>query len=340
MIRCSNYFVKKILLRVLSVCLLIAGAGCVTPGTKTTVTSGQGSPTIGQAQAESYNGPKARIAVSRFKDKTGASFNWWNRKIGDGMADQLTTALFNSNRFIVLERQALSDVLMEQDLGAGGRIRSGTAAPIGQIEGAELLVVAAVTEFEGAASGAGGGLGGFGGGILGAVVGGFKRSHMAIDLRIIDSRTSRILAATSVEGSSTDVNLGGALGGFFGGGALGGALGGWKNTPTEKALRAVIQEAVKFIITKTPQTYYHIGGNSSGSRATGSSAARQTGPGRSVVKEMQGMLNDLGYNTGTPDGLAGQKTRTAVKEFQQDKGMKVTGKLDTATIKKIRAVAQ
>ncbi len=51
--------------------------------------------------------------------------------------------------------------------------------------------------------------------------------------------------------------LGVALGGAVGGGALGGALGGWSKTPTEKALRICIQEAVKFIVSKTPQTYYH-----------------------------------------------------------------------------------
>jgi hypothetical protein len=38
---------------------------------------------------------------------------------------------------------------------------------------------------------------------------------------------------------------------------MGGALGGWSKTPTEKALRICIQEAVKFIAAKTPQTYYH-----------------------------------------------------------------------------------
>lgn len=234
---------------------LFALSGCVTPGTTTTVTSGQDSPTIDQAAAEAYNGPKARIAVSQFKDKTGQ--NWWNSGIGNGMADQLTTALFNTNRYIVLERQALTHVLSEQDLGASGRVRADTAAAIGEIEGAELLVVASVTEFDGAASGSSGSLGGGVSGLVGAVLGGFKKAHMAIDLRIIDARTSRILAATSVEGEATDVNLGGLLGGYGSAGALSGSLSGWKNTPTEKALRQCIKEAVNFIVTKTPQTYYH-----------------------------------------------------------------------------------
>lgn len=82
---------------------------------------------------------------------------------------------------------------------------------------------------------------------------------MAIDLRLIDARTSRIVAATSVEGEATDVNLGGLIGGYGGSGALAGGLSGWKNTPTEKALRVCIKEAVNFVVSKTPPNYYHYG---------------------------------------------------------------------------------
>ncbi len=225
-------------------------------GPKATVTTPEGK-SVEEAQQEAYNGPKARIAVARFTDKTGKG--WWTGAIGDGMADMLATALFHTNRYIVLERQTLGDVLKEQDLAAAGRVKRGTEAPIGEIEGAELLITGAVTEFEGAQSGVGGGLGGIGGiggRILGGIAGGLKKAHMAIDVRVIDTRTSRIVAATSVEGEATDFALGGALGGASGGGALGGALGGWSKTPTEKALRICIQESVKFIVARTPETYY------------------------------------------------------------------------------------
>ena len=69
-----------------------------------TVTS-YGGPSISQAQAERYDGPKARIAVGEFTDKTakggGGSGGWmrmWGynfKKIGDGMQDMLTTALLS-----------------------------------------------------------------------------------------------------------------------------------------------------------------------------------------------------------------------------------------------------
>jgi curli biogenesis system outer membrane secretion channel CsgG len=235
---------------------LATGTSAQLFGPKATVTSPDGK-SIEEAQQEAYDGPKARIAVNRFTDKTGKG--WWTGAIGDGMADMMATALFHTNRYIVLERQTLGDVLKEQDLATAGRIKKGTEAPVGEIEGAELLITGAVTEFEGAQSGVGGGIGGIGGTagrILGGIAGGIKNAHMAIDVRVVDTKTSRIVAAASVEGKATDFALGGALAGAGGGGALGGALGGWSKTPTEKALRICIQEAVKFIVSKTPANYY------------------------------------------------------------------------------------
>jgi curli biogenesis system outer membrane secretion channel CsgG len=79
-------------------------------GPKATVTSPDGR-SIEEAQAEAYDGPKARVAVSRFTDKTGKGR--CPPAIGDGMADMLATALFHSNRYIVLERLQVADVLRE-----------------------------------------------------------------------------------------------------------------------------------------------------------------------------------------------------------------------------------
>ena len=143
-------------------------------------------------------------------------------------------------------------------------------------------MVGAVTEFEGNSGGTQGGLSGIIGGtfgaILGGISGGVRKAHIAIDVRIIDAKTSRILAATSVEGEATDVNMGGALGGAFGGGALGGALGGWKNTPIEKALRICIQQAVDFISSKTPPVFYRHGVTPVQTVSTQATQPAQAGP--------------------------------------------------------------
>lgn len=217
-----------------------------------------GGPSIAQAQAERYDGPKARLAVGEFQDKTakgGWTGGWYGmfglqwRQIGDGMRDMLTTALFNSNRYIVLEREQLGEVLREQDLGETGRIKRGTEAPIGEIYGAELLITASVTEFEGGTKGVGGGTK-----ILGVRVGGgVKKGHVAIDVRIIDTKTSQIVAATSVEGSSTSFGVEGST---WVGSSLPVSLGGFSKTPVEKAIRVCIQKAVEYIVSQTPAEYY------------------------------------------------------------------------------------
>jgi curli biogenesis system outer membrane secretion channel CsgG len=235
------------------------------PSVKTVSTT---ESTIDQAQLEPYNGPKARVAVSRFTDQSGKGkgmaygypgYAWFTPQIGNGMADMLSDALLQSNRFVVLDRQGLQDVLQEQDLAATGRISRDTAAPIGQVEGADLLIKGSVTEFEPGSAGANAGalLGGFGwtGAVVGGVLGGLRQSHVAMIIQVVDARTSRILFSTTVEGKANDFNLGGALAGV-GGGFLGAAgLGNWQKTPVEKAIRSAVQQAVKELAAKTPQTY-------------------------------------------------------------------------------------
>jgi hypothetical protein len=54
-----------------------------------------------------------------------------------------------------------------------------------------------------------------------------------------------------------------------------------------------------------------------------------------LVEKAQKRLAELGYDVGAPDGKAGPKTIEAIKKFQQDQGLTVTGKLDEETLKKL-----
>ncbi len=47
-----------------------------------------------------------------------------------------------------------------------------------------------------------------------------------------------------------------------------------------------------------------------------------------LVKKIQALLSDQGYDVGTPDGVAGPKTRDAVKAFQRSIGQAQTGEID------------
>ncbi|MGH8504343.1 MAG: CsgG/HfaB family protein [Stenotrophobium sp.] len=212
--------------KLLIVLLPLATAGCL--GSSATVVSSSSGPTIVQAQAAPYNGPKERIAVTSFDYRAGQR----SGEIGQGMTDMLTDALFNTNRFIVLERDRLGDVTAEQDLSNSSRFKKDTAAPIGQLEGAQLVVHGAITQFEPNCKG---------GSIILASA---KQACVAINLRIIDAATGRVVNATTVQGTSTS----GSVGLIFSGGSLPIGLGAYSHTPMEQAIRQCIESAVNYIV--------------------------------------------------------------------------------------------
>lgn len=245
--------------RILSVITLlgysvVVFSGCATLQQLTQPTA-QVDNTAGAAALPPYSGPKARLAVADFDVKAAKATG----EIGSGLREMLVTVLINSNRFSVVERQALSAVMQEQELAASGAAQAGGAQK-GKIKTADLIITAAVTEFEPQVSGGSGGLGGGGGvgsGILGGLLGAaLNKAHLALDIRIVDSSTSEVLAATCVQGQASDV-AGGFMGGFFSGGAsLGIGLSAYANTPMEKAIRICIIEAVRYISQTIPADYY------------------------------------------------------------------------------------
>ena len=196
-------------------------------GPTATVTT-RGGPTISQVQRTSpYE--KMRIAVARFENKTPYY-------VSEGMTDMLTSALFNTGKFIVLERENLDVVIQEQRLSSVGVIDKRTAVPAGMLEGAEFLVVGAITGFEPNYRGAK------------TLVGGVKQSYVAIDMRIIDSKTGRVVSNVTVEGKATDSLISTGMLRWVGAGPLVSSLKAWSNTPIDKAIRLCIDKAVDFIV--------------------------------------------------------------------------------------------
>ncbi len=57
------------------------------------------------------------------------------------------------------------------------------------------------------------------------------------------------------------------------------------------------------------------------------------------VRNAQTMLGALGYEVGTPDGIAGSKTRNAVKSFEAVNGMPETGQITDELIRKLEIAA-
>jgi len=178
-------------------------------------------------------GPRKSIAVMDFENKSSFQGQW---TLGDGMADMLTTALVQTNRFIVVERPKIRKILEEQDLAASGRTAKVDAAKVGKLIPAQIGVTGAVTEFSFQKQKTGIGFEYKNVGI------GFQTgaAHVAINLRMFDTTTGQVLFServeknatfTGIEADYTNKSL--AIGGEH-----------FRKTPLGKATQEAINDAV------------------------------------------------------------------------------------------------
>ena len=72
-------------------------------------------------------------------------------------------------------------------------------------------------------------------------------------------------------------------------------------------------------------------------KPTATSSALRLGSTGTKVKNMQQRLKDLGYYTGSVDGVFGQGTENAVKAFQRANGLSADGVAGTATLSKLNS---
>lgn len=172
----------------------------------------------GVASLPAYSGPKARIAVADF-DVEAAKVT---TEISSELRQALLTVLTDSRRFLIVERP----------------------------QPADLIISARVAEFEPEFSGGSDGLAG-GGGVYNGSFGGLlgtslNKAHMALDIRVVNSSTSEVIAATQVKGQAKDSNLANKVVNLVS----------YADTPMGKAIQACIIEAVRYIIQAVPNAYY------------------------------------------------------------------------------------
>jgi curli biogenesis system outer membrane secretion channel CsgG len=183
----------------------------------------------------SFSGPKKTIAVARFNNTSGIN-SYIN--LGDDFSAQLTDALLQSGKFIVVSRQDLGAVLTEQDLADSGRLAKSLTASKGKIIPAQILVTGNITEFE---QNTGGGAQGLN--IHGVTIGGAKSdAHVAVIVQIIDSTTGEILDSQRVEGLA---DASAFTIGYSGSWSLGSSS--FKKTPLGKATQIAIDRSVVYI---------------------------------------------------------------------------------------------
>ena len=215
-----------------------------------------------------YAGRKARVAVSKIDNTSSVSSYTANDQYGstnvewafqtvpvNGIEAMITDALNQSGRFRLVERQAIGNVLQEQDFGASGRVATPSAAGMGQILGAEYLVEAVITSYDPGTNakstnvgGIANALGGSRLGGLGALAGGLSvnssSSSLGMNIRLIDATTSEVIFTKQIEREIKESGIGFGGLGVGSGGALGGFVGAYSRTPIGQAVLASINEAV------------------------------------------------------------------------------------------------
>ncbi len=116
-------------------------SGAVKNDTTVTGTSEQLAKTT--SDVEEYQGPKLRVGVVNFQNKTPSKV----LGIGEAAADILGTILQKTGRFIVIPQQDLESIASQQALGASGMINPDTAAKMGEVLGLNAIVTGAVTAY-------------------------------------------------------------------------------------------------------------------------------------------------------------------------------------------------
>jgi curli biogenesis system outer membrane secretion channel CsgG len=173
---------------------------------------------------------KPTLGVAEFKNESGAA--WWRGGVGWELASMLSNELAATGNFKVVERSKLEAVMEEQNLGASGRVRGGTGAKIGQLTGAQYLVMGTVTAYEEDVASTGGGIS-----FKGISLGGKKENaYLAVDIRVVNTNTGEVDFARTIEGNAKG---GGVSVGVYRGG-FGGSLSQENKTPAGKAIRAAV----------------------------------------------------------------------------------------------------
>ena len=217
-----------------------------------------------------------RVAVMNFENK--AQYGGW--RIGSGAADILTTELVKVGKFDMFERKNLQSVIKEQDLGASGRMDPSTAARIGKIIGVNYIITGAVTEYGQSRSGGGGG------GVNVGKVG----YQSAVDVRMVDAVTGKIVFADTGSGSKSSFQV--RVFGFGGGESFN------EKHATEAMREAIVQLAKKIAALDLKKATAAPGDNTSADKA--------------LIADVYGSVITL--NKGKNAGFATGQTLTAKRK--------------------------
>jgi len=197
------------------------------------------------------DGLRAAVTVGDFQVKAAKATPY----IGDGLREMLLTALHRSGYFIVVERMDIQGIAAEQALSRSTMARPDQAIPAAGMDVADLLIYGAVTEFEAEAGGSDFGLGAGGSTPFSFGAGG-KQSHMAIDIRVADVRSGRLVLAKRFVGRADASRASLGVSPLVGGRNVPFSFGGFRNTPMERAIRDCVVQATQYVANNLPRDYF------------------------------------------------------------------------------------
>ena len=235
----NNNMIKKqkslVVLSAIALMVISNSAFAIFGKATTKTESGNANMKLGE-----YKGVKHAIGVKDFDNTSGWAGHW---KIGYNLSIMLESALFDSGRFVVVEREQLGDIIAEQNLAASGRTAPAKqVARIGKIRPARYLATGSVTEVSEKQSGADGGVR-FKGIRVG---GGHSEAQVTVIVKLIDTTTGEIIAKERVVGKAgkNSLKVGLSVSG------MSTDLGGFKKTPLGQAAQDCIVKATYFIAKK------------------------------------------------------------------------------------------
>lgn len=333
---------------------LLAGCNATMPtvgdsGAKTAATGSAGGGNAQNANTQLERCPQPLGTMALVEDENAQWFKMFAQHYRlNSTVPLLKLMAQQSGCFIVVDRgAAMRNMQAERQLQASGELRGGSNFGKGQMVSADYSITPEVLFSErGTAGGGVGAIVGVFSPLAGAIAGSIRTNEAATMLTLVDNRSGVQVAAA--EGSSKNTDFG--FGGLLAGGGAGVGLGGYTNTPQGKVVAAAFMNAFNQLVQAAknyaPQTMGKQGLGTGGklavdgaTPAAASAAAMKpavaqapaprSGP---AVREAQAALTKLGYDIGgKPDGNLGKKTVAAIKEFQKDRNLPVTGSLDTAT---------
>jgi curli biogenesis system outer membrane secretion channel CsgG len=170
---------------------------------------------------------KTRIAILQFQDNAGSGAP------AAAITDMMTTEIFNTGLFTVVERSRLDAIGREQALGASGLVDTNTAVQVGRLLGVDALMTGSITEYKSET----------GGGVVplpfGGVAVGSHTAYVTLDVRVINAQTGEVTMVARERGAANQTMGGVAYNwAVFGTGKTGGILG----AATYKAVQNVVQK--------------------------------------------------------------------------------------------------